>query len=118
MNRICEESGEGIEIVYDTKSTNKDLTCVEDGKCPWWDAFSSACKEEKLSIFKTIFPASTDSKYLRSCGIPAIGFSPMNNTPILLHDHNEFLNENVFLRGIDIYCSIISKLANMNSIQI
>ena len=46
-------------------------------------------------------------------GIPALGFSPMNNTPILLHDHNEFLNEKVFLRGIDIYCDIIHSVANV-----
>ena len=46
-------------------------------------------------------------------GYPAIGFSPMNNTPILLHDHNEFLNENVFLRGIEIYCEIITALGNV-----
>lgn len=46
-------------------------------------------------------------------GYPAIGFSPMNNTPILLHDHNEFLNEKVFLRGIEIYCEIITALGNV-----
>ena len=46
-------------------------------------------------------------------GIPALGFSPMNNTPILLHDHNEFLNENVFMKGIDIYCEIIPAVANV-----
>lgn len=45
-------------------------------------------------------------------GIPALGFSPMNNTPTLLHDDNEFLNENTFLRGIDIYYSIIKSMAN------
>ncbi|MBN3316805.1 ACY1 protein, partial [Atractosteus spatula] len=44
-------------------------------------------------------------------GIPAIGFSPMNRTPILLHDHNEFLNEQVFLRGIDIYHGLLPALA-------
>lgn len=46
-------------------------------------------------------------------GYPAIGFSPMNNTPILLHDHNEYLNEKVFLRGIEIYCEIITALGNV-----
>jgi aminoacylase len=39
-------------------------------------------------------------------------FSPMNNTPVLLHDHNEFLNEAVFLRGIDIFTEIIQSVAN------
>lgn len=35
-----------------------------------------------------------------------------NNTPVLLHDHNEFVNEKVFLKGIEIYCGIIPALAN------
>ena len=46
-------------------------------------------------------------------GLPALGFSPMNNTPILLHDHDEFLNEKVFLRGIQIYKKIIPAIANV-----
>ena len=46
-------------------------------------------------------------------GLPAIGFSPMNKTPILLHDHNEFLNEKIFLRGIDIYMEVLTDLGNM-----
>ncbi|KAJ7316722.1 hypothetical protein JRQ81_002884, partial [Phrynocephalus forsythii] len=46
-------------------------------------------------------------------GLPAIGFSPMNRTPVLLHDHNEFLNEQVFLHGIEIYAHLISNLASV-----
>ena len=46
-------------------------------------------------------------------GVDMLGFSPMNNTPILLHDHNEFLSEAVFLRGIDVYCSVIPALADL-----
>lgn len=46
-------------------------------------------------------------------GLPALGFSPMNNTPVLLHDHDEFLNEDVFLKGIDIYCQIIPAIGNV-----
>jgi len=46
-------------------------------------------------------------------GCPAIGFSPMNHTPVLLHDHNEFLNRSVFLRGIDIYTHLIQNLASV-----
>jgi acetylornithine deacetylase/succinyl-diaminopimelate desuccinylase-like protein len=46
-------------------------------------------------------------------GIPAIGFSPMINTPILLHDHNEFLNERVFMEGVRLYTKIIPRLANL-----
>jgi aminoacylase len=45
-------------------------------------------------------------------GLPALGFSPINLTPILLHDHNEFIEESVFLRGIPIYEAIIPALGN------
>ncbi len=37
----------------------------------------------------------------------------MNHTPILLHDHNEFLNERVFLRGISVYEQLLPKLASV-----
>ena len=53
------------------------------------------------------------SQSLFQIGLPALGFSPMNNTPILLHDHDEFLNEKVFLRGIQIYKKIIPAIANV-----
>lgn len=36
----------------------------------------------------------------------------MNHTPILLHDHNEFLNEKIFLKGIEVYCDLIPALAS------
>lgn len=37
----------------------------------------------------------------------------MNNTPILLHDHNEFIPVSVFVRGISIYEGLIQRLANL-----
>lgn len=58
------------------------------------------------------FPGATDSRYIREAGIPAYGLSPFNLTPILLHDHNEYLNKDIFLKGIDIYEKLIAKLAN------
>jgi len=78
----------------------------------WWGVFKGTLDKGNHSIDLQVFPAATDSRYIRATGIPAFGFSPINNTPILLHDHNEFLNENVFLKGIDIYVNIITDLAN------
>uniref|UniRef100_A0A8C5QGH1 N-acyl-aliphatic-L-amino acid amidohydrolase n=1 Tax=Leptobrachium leishanense TaxID=445787 RepID=A0A8C5QGH1_9ANUR len=65
------------------KCMNQNITSIDESY-PWWKA-----------------------------GYPALGFSPMNHTPILLHDHNEYLNEDVFLRGIHIYNKIISSLASV-----
>ena len=59
------------------------------------------------------FYSIMDSTFLREVGIPALGFSPMNHTPVLLHDHNEFISETVFLKGIDIYTHIITAMGNV-----
>ena len=66
---------------------------------------------EKI-FFSTLF-FSLLHMFTAQVGIPAIGFSPMSNTPILLHDHDEFLNETVFLRGIDIFTDIIANIADV-----
>lgn len=58
-------------------------------------------------------PGATDIRYVRQQGIPAFGFSPINNTPVLLHANDEFLNEATFLRGIEIYEMLIWNLANI-----
>ncbi len=98
-----------------------------------WPVFSNACKDLGLKIQPEIFPAGTDrfadfcfamavliisfchSAFLRHLGIPAFGFSPMNYTPILLHDHNERLNKSIFLKGISVFVHIIAKLSSAES---
>ncbi|CAJ0951859.1 unnamed protein product, partial [Mesorhabditis belari] len=81
---------------------------------PFWVAFEKTLTQEGCKINKAIFPGSTDSKHVRQKGYKSLGFSPMNNTPVLLHDHNEFLNEKVFLRGVEIYEKLIENLANVS----
>lgn len=115
IQQWCRDAGDGITYQCLQKVPSQPITCIEDGKSAWWDAFSRGCKKMSLELEKEVFPASTDLKYIRTLGIPALGFSPMNNTPILLHDHNEFLNENIFLKGIDIYMAIIDELANVKA---
>jgi len=107
----CTEAGEDVTYEFVQKNENKTLTSTDESDM-WWGAFSTACKNMGMVLEKEIFPAATDSRFLREEGYPAIGFSPMNNTPILLHDHNEFLNEAVFLKGVDIYFNIIPALAS------
>ena len=107
-----EEAGSGIEVNFEAKYTDQTLTSVAEND-PWYQAFMKGAAKHELEITPRIFPAGTDSRYIREVGISAFGFSPMNNTPILLHDHNEFLNENVFLKGIDIFCDIIAEMASV-----
>lgn len=61
-----------------------------DSSNPWWKLLENAVKKANGKLNKPeIFPAATDGRYFRNRGLPVIGFSPMANTPILLHDHNE-----------------------------
>ncbi|XP_041348549.1 aminoacylase-1-like [Gigantopelta aegis] len=108
----CQEAGEEVTYEFVQKHEGQDITST-DKNDPWWSAFSSTMEALGQKIVKEIFPAGTDSKHTRKCGIPAIGFSPMNKTPILLHDHNEYLNEKIFLKGIDVYYALIPALANV-----
>ena len=63
-------------------------------------------------VEREIFPAGTDSAFLRAIGVPAVGFSPLPGTPILLHEHNEALSVKVFLQGIETYARVIDALAS------
>ena len=112
LMKWVEEAGPGIEITYDYKFDDQTLTSIAKDD-PWFQAFMRGADKHGLEIVPRIFPANTDSSFIREAGVPAFGFSPMNNTPVLLHDHNEFLNENVFLKGIDIFYDIIAEMASM-----
>lgn len=83
-----------------------------DDSNPWWAVFEAAVERTGVKLSKPeIFPAATDGRYLRYKDFPVIGFSPMRETPVLLHAHNEFLNEGVFLEGVDVYESVIAALS-------
>ena len=74
------------------KSGRQVLTGTDNSN-PWWALLEEAVKNANGKLSRPeIFPASTDARYFRLLGLPAIGFSPMANTPILLHDHNEVNN--------------------------
>ncbi|XP_065742262.1 aminoacylase-1 isoform X5 [Phocoena phocoena] len=108
----CQAAGEGVTFEFAQKWTEPRVTSTDDSD-PWWAAFSGVCKDMNLTLEPEIFPAATDSRYLRAVGVPALGFSPMNHTPVLLHDHDERLHEAMFLRGIDIYTRLLPALASV-----
>jgi len=66
-----------------------------------------------IKLSTEVFPAATDSRFLREKKIPAFGFTPLNHTPILLHDHNEFVNNKIFEKGVDIIYKVVLDMANL-----
>lgn len=86
---------------------------------PWWSIFKQAIEDAGGKLSKPeILASTTDARFMRHRGIPALGFSPMTNTPILLHDHNEFLKDTVFLKGIRVYESLIRALSSYEGLPV
>ncbi|XP_012270733.1 aminoacylase-1 [Orussus abietinus] len=107
----CKEAGEGVSLKFEQKNNQIENTKLDNSN-PFWTALKKACDSINVNLETGIFPGGTDSRFVRLVGIPAIGFSPMNNTPILLHCNDEFLNKDIFLRGIEIYQKIIPAVAS------
>eukprot|EP00697_Spironema_sp_BW2_P000083 gnl/Spiro4/10120_TR5371_c0_g1_i1.p1 gnl/Spiro4/10120_TR5371_c0_g1~~gnl/Spiro4/10120_TR5371_c0_g1_i1.p1 ORF type:complete len:432 (+),score=96.28 gnl/Spiro4/10120_TR5371_c0_g1_i1:34-1296(+) len=103
-------SAEGLSYEFVVKVPEHAVTPLNPSG--WWGVFSRACGAINLDLEPEIFPAATDSRYFRRLGIPAFGFSPINNTPILLHDHDERLSSSVFVAGIGIFEHLIAALAD------
>jgi aminoacylase len=78
---------------------------------PWWPVFVGGLGPS-AAVEPLVFPAATDSRFLRAVGIRALGFSPMRRSPVLLHEHNEYLDETVFLEGCSVYCDLLKSLAS------
>ena len=72
-----------------------------------WLTYMNLCTYSHL-VFH--FPAVF---YFVQLGIPAIRFSPIHDHPILLHDHNEYLNEKVYVEGIPIYEELLEAVASV-----
>ncbi|KAG5187829.1 hypothetical protein JKP88DRAFT_353573 [Tribonema minus] len=87
------------------------LTSIDRDVNPWWGMFLDAMAHGGVPVEPEIFPAATDSRFLRRIGVAALGFSPMRRTPVLLHEHDEWLHEDVFLEGIDVYERLVEALA-------
>ncbi|XP_078443462.1 peptidase M20/M25/M40 family protein [Wolffia australiana] len=121
LRRIAEEwapSSRNMTFQFKSKVPVNDMygkpaITPVDSSNPWWALLENAVKEAGGELSKPeIFPASTDARYFRQLGLPAIGFSPIANTPSLLHDHNEYLGRAEYLKGIKIYASIIRALGS------
>lgn len=100
-------SVEGVSWSFEKRD---DPVSPSDGHSEWLEALVAALNDAPFEM--AIFPGATDSRFLRALGIPAIGFSPFINTPLLAHDHDEYLPVDQFLTGISIHARVIQNLAD------
>ena len=88
------------------------LTSTDTAVNPWYGVFGGALTAMGHQFEAEVFPAATDSRFLRALGIRALGFSPMKNSEILLHENDEYLEEKAFVEGISVYVGLIETLAS------
>ncbi len=69
------------------------------------------------NLISAFFSAATDIRYIRDAGIPGLGFSPIRNTPNLLHKHNEYISVDGYIEGIRIYKALIKSLADTGATE-
>jgi len=101
------EAGGGNDLQeHATTNTDRNMN-------PWYGAFCDALETDMgCTIVPQVFPAATDSRFLRALGIRALGFSPMRNTEIMLHENDEYIPEETFLEGIGVYAKLLHKLGS------
>ncbi|KAI1315336.1 adenylate cyclase [Mortierella claussenii] len=107
----------GVTMEFVNGHFDNTLTAIDESNI-WWTVFSDACKGMNVEYETEIFPAATDSRYLREVGIPALGVSYLKNTPLLLHDHDERMHEDIFLEGINFYETLITRLSDITASQV
>lgn len=113
LRKWCEEAGGDIDLCFEAKRPKVPPTRIDDTNPYWIAIYDTLVNDLKLKIKPLVSAVRTDSCYIREIGIPAIGFSPLNHTPVLLHSHNEYVSADVYLAGIKIYKNLITKLANV-----
>jgi aminoacylase len=117
MDDWCSREGVSWEFAAWSGSeriTDHHFSSTDRESSIWWRTFDDTCTALGMNVTPAIFPAGTDSRFLRQTGIPAFGFSPMSGTEIMLHEHNEYLETGIFLQGIPIYENIVTQLANVS----
>jgi aminoacylase len=111
----------GVEWNYVVSSALKEhqTTSIDPAINPWWPLFVSTIESFDASMAPEpmVFPAATDSRFLRAMGIRAFGFSPIRRSRILLHEHDEYLDDHVFLEGIQVYVHLIAAVARRSRFE-
>ncbi|KFD63051.1 hypothetical protein M514_07982 [Trichuris suis] len=105
------EAGTNIRFEFIHKEENTTVSPNSTNNL-WWRTIANVFEQLEFKYRSEVFLGGTDARYLRSKGYDAYGFSPIICTPMLLHDHNEYIECNTYLKGINTYVHLISSLAN------
>lgn len=108
---LPEGGGVTWDFVYEPLYQHN-VTALDDSN-PWWQLFKNTVEGKcGIALVPSVFPAATDSRFLRAKGIRAIGFSPMRKSKVLLHEHDEHIEEKVFEEGCNVFVDVVAALSS------
>ncbi|CAH8873505.1 unnamed protein product [Trichobilharzia szidati] len=125
LNQWAISAGGQIEFEYSNTGVDLKQSVVfpNESSNPWWFTLIDVCSKYGSKVQKRVFPGGTDARFVREYHllphatnvkpIEAIGFSPIRNTPVLLHDHDEYLHKSEFIRGCRIYTDLVQALGEL-----
>jgi len=93
------------------------ITSIDREKNPWFTVFYDALASRGVKLTPEVFPASTDARFVRAVGVAAFGFSPMRKTEMLLHEHNEWVGEEGFVEGVEVYETLVRALSGAEKFE-
>ncbi|XP_037045140.1 aminoacylase-1-like [Bradysia coprophila] len=112
INKWCKEAGGNITINYLIK-TPKAPASRTDSTNPMWAVIETTAKEFNITVVPSILVGATDMRFLRRENIPGFGFSPIINTPLLVHDNNEFVTADAYLAAINFFTKVLTNLGKI-----
>jgi aminoacylase len=104
--------GGGVTWSFVYEPLHEHATTSLDSTNPWWELFKTTVEGTcGIGLVPSVFPAATDSRFLRAAGVKAIGFSPMRRSKVLLHEHDEYIEEKVFVEGCGVMVEVVRACA-------
>eukprot|EP01028_Stygiella_incarcerata_P006373 TRINITY_DN25_c0_g2_i2.p1 TRINITY_DN25_c0_g2~~TRINITY_DN25_c0_g2_i2.p1 ORF type:complete len:422 (-),score=98.91 TRINITY_DN25_c0_g2_i2:73-1338(-) len=108
----CKE--DGTEISFQQFASTNMVTPIEPPDL-YYEAIMETAKSKGVTLVPAIFPAGSDMRHVMTAysgKIPCFGVSFMPATPVLLHDHNEYIKRDIYLRGVGFFEDLVKRVAN------
>ncbi|KAJ6642524.1 Aminoacylase-1 [Pseudolycoriella hygida] len=109
INQWCQEAGGGITVNYIIK-TPKAPASRTDSTNPLWSVIETTARDFNITVVPSILVGATDMRFLRKENISGFGFSPIINTPLLVHDNDEFVGATEYLNAITFFSKVLGNL--------
>ena len=106
-DEVPNDENNNIKIDWIKKYYKSPTTDISNKMC---EEFLRSLTNQDIKYNVTISPGHSHASLFRNEGIPVLGFTPINNTPTLVHANNEFVKKTQFLDNINLLTNIIKDL--------